>query len=236
MTEEEFLKQYDASLYDIPLCTVDIAIFSLIKNKLNILTVKRDEYPFKGFLSLPGGFIRLNEDFSTNYSALRVLRQKTGLSNPYLEQVETIGSPIRDPRGWSMTVLYYSLVDYNDIDLEKLNDNSKWIPVENLKDMVLGFDHGDLIKRALARIKSKSTYTALPIELMPKKFTLSELQKVFELILERKLQDKAFRTRIQKAEMVIETEETKICGKRPAKLFVSAGINRDNYFSRSLAE
>ena len=234
MTEKEFLDSYDIHKFDVPLCTVDMAVFSLINNELNVLLVYRDEHPCKERWSLPGGFIDLKKDKSPEAAAHRKLKEKTGLSSAYLEQIETIGSPKRDPRGWSLTVLYFALVDINRVKLPKTGKKTEWLPVSKVKPRALAFDHGKLIEVAIARLRSKATYTALPIELMPNEFTLTELQHVFEMILGRELQAKAFRNRVMTANMVEETGGSKISGKRPAKLYRSTKADRDTYFARPL--
>jgi 8-oxo-dGTP diphosphatase len=236
MTEEEFLKQYNIHDFDVPLCTVDIAIFSLINNELHTLMVLREEHPFKGKWALPGGFIHLGEDDSTESAAHRTLRQKTGMKSAYLEQVKTVSSLKRDPRGWSLTVLYFALVDINQVKRIDTDKKSTWIPLSDLKQHDLAFDHIELIRTATNRLHAKATYTALPIELMPTEFTLTELQHVFEMILGRELQAKAFRNRVLSANMVAETGNSKISGKRPAKLFKSTGVNREMFFNRPLME
>lgn len=236
MNEKDFLNNYNIHDFDVPLCTVDMTIFSLIEGDLNILLVHRDEHPGKGKWALPGGFVGLNQDSSIEAAAHRKLKEKTGFSSAYLEQVETIGSPNRDPRGWSLTVLYYALVDISRVKLSHSERQAQWWPLSKVKKERLAFDHNELINIAMNRLYSKATYTALPIELMPKEFTLTELQTVFETILGRKLQAKAFRNRVLTAGMVEETGNSKIAGKRPAKLFRSTKADRDTYFTRPLQE
>ena len=236
MNEKEFLKNYNIHDYDIPLSTVDMAIFSLIENELNVLLVCRDNYPFKDMWALPGGFINLEKDGSIDAAAHRTLKSKTGLASAYLEQIETIGTSKRDPRGWSLTVLYFALVDITKVKLSDTENQSKWLPLSSLSKDKLAFDHKLLIKKSIERLQSKATYTALPIELMPKEFTLTELQTVFEMILERTLQPKAFRSRVLNAGMVEESGNSKISGKRPAKLYRSTKLDRNTYFARSLKE
>lgn len=236
MNEKEFLKSYNIHDFDVPLCTVDMAILSLIDGEINVLLVHRDEYPNKGKWALPGGFIDLKKDKSIEAAAHRKLKEKTGLSSGYLEQVETIGSPKRDPRGWSLTVLYYALVDITRVKLSDSGNQTEWWPLSKIKNQKLAFDHTALIDLASERLRSKATYTALPIELMPKEFTLTELQKVFEMILGKTLQAKAFRNRVLTAGMVEETGNSKIAGKRPAKLFRSTKADRDTYFTRPLQD
>ena len=234
MSEKEFLKNYRIHDYDVPLSTVDMTIFSLVDGELNVLLVRRDNYPFKDTWALPGGFINLKKDGSTEAAAHRTLKEKTGLLSAYLEQIETIGSPKRDPRGWSLTVLYFALVDIAKVTLSEKGTRSKWLSVSTLSEVKLAFDHMVLIGKGVERLRSKTTYTALPIELMPSEFTLTELQTVFEMILGKKLQPKSFRNRVISANMVEETGNSKISGKRPAKLYRSTNNDRDTYFSRSL--
>jgi len=234
MTEKEFLDNYNIHDYDAPLCTVDMAIFSLINNELNVLLVCRDSYPFKDKWALPGGFIDLEKDNSIEIAAHRKLNEKTGLKSAYLEQVQTVGSPLRDPRGWSLTVLYFALVDITKVELFGEGKSSKWVPLNWLSNNALAFDHKSLVDVAMKRLYAKATYTALPIELMPQEFTLTELQNVFELILGRDLQAKSFRNRVVTAGMVEETGTSKISGKRPAKLYKSTKVDRDTYFTRPL--
>ena len=236
MNEKEFLQNYNIHDYDVPLCSVDMAIFSLIEGELNVLLVYREDHPCKDLWALPGGFIDLNADTSTEAAAHRKLKEKTGLSSGYLEQVETIGSSKRDPRGWSLTVLYFALVDITRVTLSDVGKKSMWMPISNLVNEKLAFDHSLLIEKGIERLRSKATYTALPIELMPNEFTLTELQQVFEMILDRKLQAKAFRHRVLTAKMVEETGNSKISGKRPAKLYRSTKADRDTYFSRPLRD
>jgi len=234
MNEKEFLKKYDIHDFDVPLCTVDMAIFGIIENELNVLLVKRDEHPEKDKWALPGGFIDLKKDKDIDSTAYRKLQEKTGVRSPYLEQIQTVGSGTRDTRGWSITVLYYALIDVNKIKDDLITDRSHWLPVSKARRLGLAFDHRALIKLANERLKAKTTYSALPIELMPKEFTLTELQTVFETILERDLQLKAFRRRLLAADLVKETGNSKIAGKRPAKLYRSTGKDRNTTFSQSL--
>lgn len=235
LTEKQFIEDYKISDYDVPLTSVDMGIFSIIDKQLYVLLLNRDTFPEKNKLALPGGFIDLNNDIDLEATALRKLQEKTGVKIPYLEQVESVGGANRDPRGWSVTILYFALIDINKID-KKLLKNSNWHPVEEAETLSLAFDHNILLEKALKRLRSKTLYTALPIALLPPKFTLTELQTIFEIILAKKLPVKSFRRRVINAEVVIATDETKISGKRFAQLFKSAGIDKDFHFPRPLQE
>lgn len=230
--EKAFLQQYNIHDYDVPLASVDMSIFAIIDNKLNVLLVKRTEHPNKGLQALPGGFVDFKSDTSLEDAAHRKLLEKTGIRSPYLEQVGTVGNPKRDPRGWSITVLYFALIDFQSV---KINDElSEWVEVEKAYDLKLAFDHVELLRMSVERLQSRTRYTALPIALMPKDFTLTELQKIFEIILGRKLPLKSFRTRILTANVLIPTDRSKIAGKRPAQIYNSKGISRDFSFPRPL--
>lgn len=233
--EKKFLKAYKINDFEVPLTTVDMGIFSIIDKKLNVLLLSRDNFPEKDKLALPGGFIDIKNDIDLEATALRKLQEKTGVKLPYLEQVESVGSASRDPRGWSVTILYFALIDINKID-KKLLSNSNWHPVEEVESIPLAFDHNLLLKKAVRRLHSKTLYTALPIALLPKKFTLTELQTIFEIILGKKLPVKSFRRRLIDAKAVIGTNESKISGKRPAQLYKSTGLTKDFHFPRPLQE
>ena len=234
-TEKKFLESYNIHDYDVPLTTVDMAIFSIIKNRLAVLLVKRSEYPFKDQWALPGGFISINKDKNIDATAQRKLVEKTGIQNSHLEQVGTYGNTKRDPRGWSLTVLYFALIDYLAIKKNSIgSEETKWILLEEAKELLLPFDHHELLVAATHRLRSKTRYTALPISLMPPLFTLTELQIIFEVILGVNLQKKAFRKRLLDAGAVVGTTNNKISGKRPAQLFRAAELSDDIEFPRTL--
>lgn len=236
--DKKYLENYNVHNYEVPLTSVDIVIFSLIKGQLSVLIVARDESPYKDKWALPGGFIDLQQDKDIEASAYRKLVQKTGVQSPYLEQVESIGNCTRDIRGWSVTVLYYALIGIEKVVMNGSNlsnrQKSRWITVEKAMKAELAFDHALLVKKAWARLCEKTRYTALPIELMPELFTLTELQKTFEIILGSKLPVKSFRKRIVDADIVAATSKSKLSGKRHAQLFKSTGVDRDYYFPRAL--
>lgn len=232
--EKQYLKNYNIHDFDIPLTSVDMVIFAIIEGELSLLLVNRDEHPCKDSLALPGGFIDLKKDQDIDATAYRKLTEKTGIKSPYLEQVATIGNNSRDKRGWSVTVLYYALVDINKIDQQHSKLESQWLSVSKALKMNLAFDHQSLISKAYSRLMEKTRYTALPVELLPEYFTLTELQTIFEIILGKKLPIKSFRRRILAADILEATDKSKLSGKRHAQLFKSTGLDRDYYFPRTL--
>jgi len=174
-----------------------------------------------------------HQDKDIDKTAIRKLKEKTGVKSPYLEQVESIGNAKRDPRGWSVTIVYYALID---IQQSKVRDSDaiKWVSVDEVVNLKLAFDHNALIAKAIERLQSKASYTALPIELLPEEFTLTELQRIFEIILGRELPLKSFRRRILAADVVEATGDSKVSGKRNAKLYRSTGKDRNYVFPRPL--
>ena len=222
MTEAEFLKSYNPKDYDAPLCTVDMAIFAVDAGELKVLLIKRREHPHKDRWALPGGFCDLSHDATIDATAHRKLFEKTGISSPYLEQVESIGNADRDPRGWSITLLYFALIDFETIDKDARNDDTQWMSIGEALDFDLAFDHQTLLRKAINRLRNKTRYTALPISLMPKAFTLTELQNMFELILDSSLQKKSFRRRLDASALLVETGDMRPTSRRPAALFERA--------------
>ncbi len=237
LTEKEFLKEYNAREYEAPLMTVDMAIFTIRKDKLHVLLVKRAQHPGIGKWALPGGFIDLVKDKQLVDTARRKLKEKTGIDTPYLEQVETFGSRRRDPRGWSVTVAYFALIASEDIDIAS-NETSEeivWAAIEGIpKKYNLAFDHNVLFQACYDRLKAKVQYTSLPINLLPQEFTLSELQKIFEIILGSKIEKKSFRRRIIDANIIGETGNVKTGSNRPAKLYSVNAAGKSHYFPRNI--
>jgi 8-oxo-dGTP diphosphatase len=236
-TEKQFLKTYNINDYDIPLVSVDIAIFSVIDEKLNVLTVKRAQHPRKGKWALPGGFIDLSVDKTIDDTAHRKLAEKTGVTTAHLEQVISVGNNTRDPRGWSVTIAYMALVSVGAVDLGKDGSSEEvaWAPVDQLtKNNNLAFDHIKILESCHQRLKDKVRYTSLPVNLLPPEFTLTELQRIFEVILAEPIEKKSFRRRILDAQILEETGNFRGGSTRPAKLYRVIGKDTNYFFSRNI--
>ncbi|HET8729919.1 MAG TPA: NUDIX domain-containing protein [Moraxellaceae bacterium] len=235
-TEADFLKAYNIHDYDIPLVSVDIAIFTLHDDQLKVLLVKRPDYPQKGKWALPGGFVDVKRDNDLRETALRKLSEKTSVHAPYLEQLESVGSATRDPRGWSVTVVYFALIPYHELAPAKtVSEEVGWVSVEQALERKLAFDHTDLLQRSLNRVRSKVLYTLMPAYLIASPFTLSTLQQAYEIILGRPVEKKAFRRRLENAEVIEPTGgmESQSAG-RPAALYrLKPAVSGFN-FSRQL--
>lgn len=194
----------DLTKYPRPSVAVDLVVFGYQNRRLSLLLIERGLSPFKGMWALPGGFVR--EDESVEEAARRELKEETGLENVYLEQLYTFGEPKRDPRGRVISVSYFALVkpeDHNpvaDTDAAK----AKWCPVAELPQ--LAFDHADIISMAQRRLKGKIRYEPVGFELLPKLFTLTQLQDIYETILGEQLDKRNFRKKILSFEILKETD------------------------------
>lgn len=212
-------EKYDVTKYEKPSVTVDVILFSIRDDDLNVLLVKRGNWPHKGKWAIPGGFIKMSE--SLEESAIRELKEETGVDNVYLEQLYTFGNPKRDPRTRVLTVVYFALVDptsiikYSPSKKEVLD--RKWFSVYDLPK--LAFDHNKILKYALQRLRYKLEYTAVGLDLLPRKFTLTDLQRVYEIILGEKLDKRNFRKKLFSLNIVEATGSYKSGSHRPAQLY-----------------
>lgn len=184
-----------------PLVTVDVVIFTVIEDSLKVLLVRRPpdkDDPFPGRWALPGGFVDVDKDKTLLDCASRKLREKTGVSTSYLEQLGSWGGAARDPRGWSTTHAFFALIPARDVALKKGANASEveWAEVEPASRRRLAFDHTEILANARARLRSKVEYTSLPAFLLNEPFTLPQLQHTYEIVLGRPVDKSAFRKRM----------------------------------------
>ena len=206
------IPRMEAPGFERPLVTVDVAIFSAVDGQLRVLLVRRPDAadePFPGRWALPGGFVDVRLDANLKACALRKLKEKTGVSSPYLEQLGSWGDARRDPRGWSTTHAYFALIPVPpEMDRTAGSTASEWVQADEACRRRLAFDHGDILAAAIERLRSKVEYTSLPAFLVPEPFTLPELQAVYEVVLGRDLDKSAFRKRMLDAGFLEETGPT----------------------------
>jgi len=185
--------------------TVDCVVFGLDDEDLKVLLIQRDLEPYSGKWALPGGFVHVDE--TLDEAAERELREEAGLSKVYLEQLYTFGAVDRDPRERVVTVAYYALVNIRDHRVQAATDarNAAWFPV--LDTPTLAFDHKQLLRTALQRLKGKVRYQPIGFELLPAKFTLSQIQHLYETILERPLDKRNFRRKLLAMNFLEEMDE-----------------------------
>ena len=198
--------------------TVDCVVFGLDDQELKVLLIERDLEPFKGQWALPGGFVREGENLEK--TALRELREETGLVEVYLEQLYTFGAANRDPRGRVVTVAYYALVNLQDHLIHATTDakSAAWFAIDDLPH--LPFDHQEIFDMALKRLKAKVRYEPIGFELLPEKFTLTQLQRLYEKVLEMPIDKRNFRKKIIGMELLKELNEVEVdVAHRAARLY-----------------
>jgi 8-oxo-dGTP diphosphatase len=198
--------------------TVDNVIFGFDEGDLKVLLIKRGEEPYEGKWALPGYFVYPNEDLDA--AAVRVLKELTGLTDVYLEQVKTFGAVNRHPYGRVITIAYFSLVKINRYALQPASIalKAKWHSISDVKQ--LAFDHKEILDACFERLKWVVRTRPVGFELLPRKFTLTELQHLYEAILETDLDKRNFRKKILSMDLLVDLGELQEgVAHRPAKLY-----------------
>lgn len=191
--------------YPHPAVTVDCVVFGLDDNELKVLLIQRMLEPFKNKWALPGGFIKMDEDLAD--SALRELKEETGVENLYLEQLGTWGRPERDPRERVITVAYFAIVNLFDHPAKADTDaqDAGWFSIDSLPE--LAFDHDQILSAALRKLQRKLHYEPLVFEFLPSKFTLSQVQNLYERILRTTVDKRNFRKKLLATESLEALDE-----------------------------
>ena len=204
--------------YPRPSLTVDCIIFGLDESsRLKVLLIQRANEPFKHHWALPGGFVDENETLEA--AALRELKEETGVSNVFIEQLFTFGTPGRDPRGRVVTIAFYALINLGEHKIGADTDAAdvKWFPINKLPQ--LAFDHAEILEMAIDRLRGKVRYQPIGFELLPEKFTLTQLQNLYQTILDKELNKRNFRTKILKMNILKEEDILRGVAHRPAQLY-----------------
>jgi ADP-ribose pyrophosphatase YjhB (NUDIX family) len=237
-SEVAFLAAYDPTKFERPSLAVDVVLLSALEGALYTLLVKREEHPHKGRWALPGGFVRMTE--ALDAAAARVLEAKTGLVRVFLEQLYTFGDPRRDPRMRVVSVAYYALVERRRFDAVRAQGELRvarvvvpWTgeaggPIElqgeDRTPLSAAFDHAEVIGAAVKRIRGKLDYAPIGYQLLPREFTLFELQGAHETVLGRPLNKDSFRRRmLASGDLEATGESQKDVDHRPAELYRFAG-------------
>ncbi len=201
--------------------TVDVVLFALHDKRLHVVLTRRPNEPFMGQLSLPGGYVHQQEDADSLAAAVRVLRSKTGIAPPYLEQLYSFADGARDPRGWSVSLSYFALVDHT--VLADAQEQGRDLGVELVDvDAVarLSFDHNRILDVALKRLRDKSSYSTLPCYLLPEQFTFAQVHETYEHVMGVALDKSAFRRKLFEMDVLQECKGQRVGGAhRPAQLF-----------------
>ena len=213
------MKNYDASKFDRPSVTVDILVFTIDRDELKIVLIKRGVAPFKDTWALPGGFVKMDE--SLEEAAARELHEETGIKKEmYLEQLYTFGRPDRDPRTRVITAAYMALTPEATLTLDAATDaaDARLFSIKKLPP--LAFDHKEILRVGIDRLKSKIRYTNIAYGLLPTYFRLSQLQDVYEIILGKKMDKRNFRKQMLASGLLETTQKEDRSGAhRPALLY-----------------
>lgn len=200
------------------ICTVDVVLLTLGDDGLSVALLKREREPYQGVAALPGGYIHTDEDMNGYDAALRVLKNKTAIVPPYLEQLATFSGAARDPRGWSVSLAYYALVPFSVI-AKAGHPGVKLVSVDRLH--TLPFDHTSIVDTAVERLRSKSQYSSLPCFLAGELFTLPQLQRVYEALMGEPLNKVSFRRKMAEMDVLdpVEGQTDAPSASRPAQLY-----------------
>jgi len=200
------------------LVAVDVVVFAIRRGRLEALLVRRANDPYRGRWALPGGFVEAREDLEA--AARRELREETGLADLHLEQLYTFGDPKRDPRGRVISAAYLAVAPPGKSAARAGSDAAAVAFHAARQPPAIAFDHAAVLAKAVDRLRTKSEYSTLPLRLLDSPFTLSELQRVYEVLLERPLDKRNFRKKMLALEALEETRGFRREGAhRPAKLY-----------------
>ncbi|MGV8151970.1 MAG: NUDIX hydrolase [Candidatus Nanoarchaeia archaeon] len=205
--------------YPKPSVTVDIVIFTIQNKELKVLLIKRALEPYKDSWAIPGGYVHIDEGLEN--AAKRELEEETGVKDVYLEQLYTFGNPKRDPRGRVITVSYFALVNWEktkqkliaSTDAKEVN----WFSIENIPK--LAFDHNEILTYALKRLRWKFEYTLVAFSLLPKEFTISQIQEIYSIVFQKKFDKRNFAKKILSLNILKQGKIKKDVSYRPPRLY-----------------
>ena len=209
--------------YPHPAVTTDCVIFGFDGSELQVLLIERGIEPFKGKWAFPGGF--LNMDETAGEGALRELKEETGLENAYIEQFNTYSDPGRDPRERVITIAHYALVRIQEVKGGDDAAKAQWFPIDEVPQ--LAFDHDKILRDAMRKLRERIHFVPIGFELLPEKFTMRDLQILYESILGVKFDRRNFAKKMMHYELLNQLDETvRQTAKRDALLY---SFNKENY-------
>lgn len=205
------------------LLAVDCIIFGFDGETLKILLIKRNFEPERGKWSLMGGFLKNSENLDE--AANRILYNLTGIENVYLEQLHCYSEINRDPADRTISVAYFALINIAEHNNELNEENAKWFPVNNAPKLV--FDHNLMVKHAINQLQYKTSKEPIGFELLPPKFTMKQLQKLYESILDETLDKRNFINKINSMDILVKLEEKDMSSSRKGSYLYQ--FNHDKY-------
>ncbi len=209
------------------LLAVDCIIFGFDGENLKILLIKRAFQPEKGNWSLMGGFVQAEE--SIDQAANRILKQLTGLEGVYLEQLYTFGDPHRDPIERTTSVAYFALIDINKYETQLSKDyHAEWVPLKRVPKLI--FDHQDMVEAAKKRIRYKAALHPILFELLPSRFTIPQLQNLYESVYNTTIDKRNFSKRVLATGLLIKLSEKDKSGSKRGAYYYQ--LNMQNYYAK----
>ena len=209
--------------YPHPAVTTDCVIFGFNGERLQVLLIERGIEPFKGRWAFPGGFLKMDE--TAEEGAKRKLKEETGLEDAYIQQLHTFSAPNRDPRERVITIAYYALVKIQEVKGGDDAASARWFPLDEIPP--LAFDHDYILRMAIQRLREQIHFQPIGFELLPEKFTIKELQSLYEAILGINFDRRNFAKKMLHLEILTELDETIWpTPKREARLYK---FNSDKY-------
>lgn len=224
MDNKNNIPKYPQKNFDHAATAVDVVLFTVSERELKVLLLKLKEKPFEGRWALPGGLVAKGE--TLDQAAYRHLENKAGIRGKvHIEQLYTFGDPKRDPLGWVVSVSYLALVNSQKYhpQSDSRYETVQWQPVESLPN--LAYDHKEIIDTGVKRLKGKLMYTNIIFSLMPKEFTLTDLQNMYEIIMNKNLDKRNFRKKILSLNILKELKRKSISANRPATLYTFKSHN-----------
>jgi 8-oxo-dGTP diphosphatase len=212
--------------------TVDIVLLTLDDDRLKVALMARPKAPFEDRLALPGGYVHTDTDRDADAAARRILQDKLGFAPSHMEQLETVSGPSRDPRGWSVSIVYVALIPHETLKVHSTIPLHVH-PVDALP--ALAFDHNRIVGRAVARLRSKGTYSTLPCHLLPARFTIPQMHQVFEQVLDMPLNRTSF-TRKMSEMGILEPVGKETTGQRGRSAAMYRLKEAVSYFQRPLGD
>ena len=216
MFENYYMTNQYCYKYPHPAVTTDCVIFGFNGERLQVLLIERGIEPYKGRWAFPGGFLKMDE--TAEEGALRELKEETGLENAYIQQLHTFSDPNRDPRERVITIAYYALVRIQEVKGGDDAAAARWFPLDEIPP--LAFDHDYILRMATQRLREQIHFQPIGFELLPEKFTIKELQSLYEAILGINFDRRNFSKKMLHLEILTELDETVWpTPKREAKLY-----------------
>lgn len=209
-------KEYLMKTHQQPIATVDAVLLTLHEEKIKAVLIRRPEAPYAGHHALPGGYVHTQEDTNDQDAIKRVVRTKLGIQKLFLEQLFTVANQSRDPRGWSLSVVFLGI--FSPSSMPDLPEYAEIYDVEKLPQDI-AFDHEEILQGAVARLKGKGAYSTLPAKFLDSPFTLTQLQNVYEIVLGKPLETSAFRRKIKALDLLEKTEQMTSGQGRPSQMW-----------------